>query len=275
LSSILNSKFAQKYFTEQNFDKCFEALVILVIGYIIIRVLIRIERHALEKSDLDPVNYVLVIRATRIVLWLMLIMVILPTIGISTAPLVTLVGTIGVAVALALKDSLSNVASGIIMVFTKPFVKGDVIKIGGTTGVVDYIDMLSTRLHTFDNQVVIVPNKEITNSILINITKMDLHRVDVTFDISYESDIERAKELIQNIIKNSDLFLNEPAPIVGVNALGESGVKIDAFAWCRTEDRLDAKYFLQEEVKKQFDNAGIVIPFTTIEVRVDQVNENK
>jgi small conductance mechanosensitive channel len=271
----LNSKFARKYFTEQNFDKCFEALVILAVGYIIIRVLIHIERRALEKSDIDPVNYVLVVRATRIILWLMLIMVILPTLGISTAPLVTLVGTIGVAVALALKDSLSNVASGIIMVFTKPFVKGDVIEVDGITGVVDYIDMLSTRLHKFDNQVVIVPNKEITNSVLINITKMDLHRVDVTFEISYESDIDRAKALIEKIIEKSDLFLNEPAPVIGVNSLGESGVRIDAFAWCRTEDRLDAKYFFQEEVKKQFDNAGIVIPFTTIDVKIDRVDENK
>ncbi|MDD6155310.1 MAG: mechanosensitive ion channel [Eubacteriales bacterium] len=275
MAKIFKDGFLAKLDGEVILEKSLTALIILIVGYIFIRLVIMLERRAMKRSPIDPVNYVLVTRSTRIVLWLILVVSILPVLGISTAPIIAAMGTAGVAISLALRDSLSNVASGIIMVFTKPFTKGDVIQIDGITGVVDFIDILSTKLHTFDNNVVIVPNKQITNSILTNITKLDVHRVDLTFGISYDSDIDKAKSILREIIHDNEVFLEEPEPVIGVNELGDSAVMIACYVWCKTESRFNAAYFFREEAKKKFEEAGISIPFTTLDVNVSNVIDNK
>lgn len=150
--------------------------VTLAVGWIAIRILLRIEKKALERSKLDEVLHLFILKGTKITLWVVLIVAMLPKVGISPASLVAVLGAGGAAIALALKDSLSNVAGGIIILITKPFSRGDTIEIGEITGVVDNIDLLTTQLHTFDNKLITVPNGTVTNSVLINYSGADKRR---------------------------------------------------------------------------------------------------
>jgi small conductance mechanosensitive channel len=239
-----------------------------LIGWLIIAIIVKIERRMLKKSTLDDSVYVIVIRITKVVLWVLLVLTLLNYLGVSMGPFVTVLATAGAAIALALKDSLSNVAGGIILVFTKPFVKGDEVIIDGNDGVVDYIDILTTHLHTFDNKVIIVPNSKIVTTVVVNCSRMDVRRVDCQFGISYESDIDKAKDVIREVIRNGSLLLEEPEPVIGVSGQKTSQVVIDVLVWAKTEDRWSAKYYMEEEVKKAFDRNGISIPFDQMDVHI-------
>ena len=257
-------------FTAENgwalLEKFGEALLILVIGWIFIRIVRRIERKALEKSALDRSVHTLIMRTTGIVLWILLILTILSKLGVDMAPLVTALAAAGVAVALALRDSLSNVAGGIILLFTKPFVAGDEVEINGTTGIVDRIDLLTTHLHTYDNRDIIVPNGNVTTSMVINASRRELRRVSGEFIISYDSDIDQARDAIRQVVHEGPMLLEEPEPWICLKRHGERGLVFDVGIWCRTENRGEALIYMEEAIKKEFDRRGIRIPYPHIEV---------
>jgi len=255
-------------FNETVIQNLLIALAVLVIGWVIIEIIIHIEKRVLKKSQLDASVHILILKVTKITLWVLLILTLLSKFQINMAPFVAVLAAGGAAVALALKDSLGNVAGGIILLFTKPFVKGDEIELNGTVGVVDHIDILTTRLHTYDNRDIIVPNGTITTSIVINSTSRDIRRVDCKFNISYSSDIEAAKAILYDIAEKGPLLLTEPKPLIGVKAQEDSWIVLDMNVWCRTEDRLNVKYYLEETVKTRFDDAGIEIPYPQVDVHM-------
>lgn len=244
--------------------------VILIVGLIAIKLILRFERKILEKSTLDESVYLFVLRASKIALWVVLIIAVLPNIGVNPASLVTVLGAGGAAIALALKDSLGNVAGGILILINKPFAKGDTIELAGVTGVVDEIDLLTTQLHTFDNKIVTIPNGTITTSVLTNYSREDIRRVDCKFSISYDADIVQAKEILYNVAVCNPLVMNENGkePIIGVASHGDSGILLDLKVWCSTSDYFDVKYYLEENVKIAFDEAGIDIPYQTMDVHI-------
>ncbi|MFR7990449.1 MAG: mechanosensitive ion channel family protein [Anaerovoracaceae bacterium] len=242
--------------------------VTLAVGWIAIRILLRIEKKALERSKLDEVLHLFILKGTKITLWVVLIVAMLPKVGISPASLVAVLGAGGAAIALALKDSLSNVAGGIIILITKPFSRGDTIEIGEITGVVDNIDLLTTQLHTFDNKLITVPNGTVTNSVLINYSGADKRRVDCTFGISYETDISEAKGILARVAASHPEILNDPEPLIGVSSHGANAVQLDLKVWCSTESYYDVKYYLEEKVKLAFDEAGINIPYPQMDVHI-------
>ena len=240
----------------------------LAVGWMSIRILLRIEKKALERSKLDEVLHLFILKGTKITLWVVLIVAMLPKVGISPASLVAVLGAGGAAIALALKDSLSNVAGGIIILITKPFSRGDTIEIGEITGVVDNIDLLTTQLHTFDNKLITVPNGTVTNSVLINYSGADKRRVDCTFGISYETDISEAKGILARVAASHPEILNDPEPNIGVSSHGANAVQLDLKVWCSTESYYDVKYYLEEKVKLAFDEAGINIPYPQMDVHI-------
>jgi len=255
-------------FNETLIQSLLIAVLVLVVGWAIIEILVHLEKRLLKKSQLDPSVHILLLRVTKITLWTLLILTLLSKFQINMAPFVAVLAAGGAAIALALKDSLGNVAGGIILLFTKPFVKGDEIELNGTVGVVDHIDILTTRLHTYDNKDIIVPNGTITTSIVINSTSRDIRIVDCRFNISYDADIEKAKTVLHDIVEKGPLLLTEPKPLIGVKAQEDSYVVLDMNVWCRTEDRLDVKYYLEETVKTRFDEAGIEIPYPQVDVHM-------
>ena len=244
------------------------ALAILVIGLLAIKLVLRIEEKALSRTRLDKSVHKFVMTATRYTLYIILAVVILTSLKVPTAPLVTVLGACGAAVALALKDSLGNIASGIIILANKPFIRGDVIEVAGITGIVQSIDLLVTTLKTFDNKVITIPNGTITASVLVNYSREEKRRVDLTFTVSYDSDIAKAKDVLLAVAESNPDIFRDPVPIIGVAEHQGSGILLDLKVWCETSKYYDVRYYLEEQVKLAFDEANITIPYPQMDVRV-------
>lgn len=244
------------------------AVLILLIGLIIIKLVLRFLKKILNKSNLDEAVHLFVLRGTKMALWIIIIIAVLSKMGVNPASMVTVLGAGGAAIALALKDSLGNVAGGILILINKPFGKGDTIEMNGVTGVVDGIDLMTTKLHTADNKVVTIPNGTITTSVLTNYSREKVRRVDCQFSISYDADLTQAKEILYNVAICNENILQEPEFIIGVAEQDDSGILLDLKVWCSTEAYFDVKYYLEENVKIAFDEAGIEIPYRTMSIHM-------
>lgn len=244
------------------------ALGIILAGYILISILCRIIRKALQRSKLDEALHTFILNCVKIVLWVMVFFTAMNYVGIPISAFLTALGAAGVAVALALKDSLSNFAGGILIIFSKPFKRGDYIEDYQTAGKVEKIDLLYTTLITFDNKVITIPNGKLTNSTIVNYSRLDTRRVDCVFCVSYQDDLEKVKDVLQTVIESNPLIFEDPAPIIAVTGQKDWSIDFDLKAWCKTEDYWDVYYYLQEQVKYAFDEAGITIPFPQMEVRL-------
>lgn len=244
------------------------AVVVFAVGMVLIKLALKITEKALGKTRLDKSVHKFVMTATKYTLYIILAVVILTSLKVPTAPLVTVLGACGAAVALALKDSLGNIASGIIILANKPFIRGDVIEVTGITGIVQSIDLLVTTLKTYDNKVITIPNGTITASVLVNYSREEKRRVDLTFTISYDSDIAKAKDVLLAVAEsNSDIFA-DPAPVIGVAEHQDSAILLDLKVWCENSRYYDVRYYLEEQVKLAFDEANITIPYPQMDVRV-------
>lgn len=246
------------------------AVLILIVGIIAIKIIIYVTKRLLLNSKLDCALHAFVLMAMKIVLWITLIIIILSALNVPTVPLVTLLGAAGAAIALALRDSLSNVAAGLIILFSKPILKGEIIEIEEKSmlGVVDAIDLMATHLHTLDNKKITVPNSLIINSVVLNYSREGKRRVDCIATVSYDADLKRTKKLLKDTVSSCPEVIKSEEIIVGVNSLAESAVILDVKAWCRTEDYFVVKYYLEENIKRALDEAGIEIPYAKLDVNI-------
>ena len=246
------------------------AIVILIIGLILIKIILGIAAKALHKTKLDPSIHKFILSALKAALYVILLVIILSSLKVPTAPLVTVLGAMGAALALGLQGSLSNVAAGILILVNQPFKKGDLVDTNGYQGIVDAIDITCTTIQTVDNRTVILPNSTVLGSAIVNNTAEKMRRVDVSYGIAYSADIARAKEVICEVCKKNQYVLDEPAVFVGVGEHGENAVILDLRCWVETANYLPARYELQEQVKLAFDEAGIQIPFHQVDVHLDK-----
>ena len=199
---------------------------------------------------------------------IVLITMCLGVLGIQVHTIVAVIGAAGAAIALALKDSLANIAGGVMIILTKPFSKDDLIDIGDVSGKVHHIDLFLTTLKTYDNKTITIPNGIVNTSVLVNHSQEEKRRVDCTFGIGYDDDIEHAKEIMRKVCDDNPLILTDPQPLIGVANHGESSVDMDLKAWCLTEHYWDVKYYLEEHIKVAFDENGIQIPFPQMDVHI-------
>lgn len=248
--------------------KIIAVAAVLIIGFITIKIINGVLKKALSRSRLDEVLHKFILNCTKVVLLILLVLIVLSVLGISMAPFVTVLGTCGAAVALALKDSLSNFAGGILIMINKPFGKGDFIEVGGVSGKVHEIDLMSSKLVTLDNKIITIPNGRLSTDTVINYSDQTTRRVDCVFGIGYGSDIRQAKEIIAKVIAESPMFIDDPAPVIGVKDLDDSAVLIEALAWCANSDYNAARYYLKEQVKIELDKAGVDIPFPQVTVHM-------
>ncbi|MCL1982476.1 MAG: mechanosensitive ion channel family protein [Clostridiales bacterium] len=230
---------------------------ILLLGWAAVKIISKTLTKTLKKTALDPTLHKFINNITVTVCWIVLIGVALPVVGVSLSAFLTMLGVAGAAIALALKDSLGNIAGGIIVIVSKPFKKGDIVETGGATGKVDEIGLLFTTLLTADNKIVYIPNGKLSTSTITNCSSERNRRVDCRFGIGSASSISKAKEVLAVIAEQSDLILKDPAPVIGIAEHSEGIVFIDMKVWCRTGDSVDVRYFLEENVKIAFDEAGI------------------
>ena len=241
---------------------------IVIIGLFLIKLILAFFKRTLKKTTLDESMHVFILNAIKIILYILLIVVILGYMNVPTAPLVTVLGAGGAAIALALKDSLGNIAGGIIILANKLFKKGDVIEVAGEEGIVESTDLFVTTLKTYDNKVVTVPNGTVTTSVIVNYSNQEKRRVDCTFGVSYDTDIAKAKDVLLAVAESCPEVLKEPDIFVAVKAHDSSAILIDLRVWCKTDDYYVVKAFLMEQVILAFDEANITIPYPQMDVRV-------
>ncbi|WP_051280316.1 mechanosensitive ion channel family protein [Anaerovorax odorimutans] len=242
--------------------------LILIVGYIAIKIVCKIVKKALVKSGLDEVIHTFIINCIKVILWIVVLITALSKMGIPPTAFLTVLGAAGIAVALALQNSLSNFAGGILIICTKPYRKGDYIEDYETAGKVEKIDLLYTTLITFDNKIITIPNGKLANSTVVNYSKAENRRVDCNFQISYGDDIDKAKDILRSVaVSNYKVFKDEDI-VIGVSGHNDSSIGIDLKVWCKTEDYWDVKYYLEEKVKLAFDEAGISIPFPQLDVNL-------
>jgi small conductance mechanosensitive channel len=177
--------------------------------------------------------------------------------GIKTTSFVAILGAAGLAIGLALKDSLANFAAGVMLILFRPFKVGDVISAGGVTGVVHAIDIFSTIMITGDNQKIIVPNSAITKGVITNINAESTRRVDLTIKIGHQNDLHQAKRLLHELVQAEKRILATPAPVIAVAELGEFGIQMVVRPWVSTSDYWDVRFDLTEKIKLAFDEQGI------------------
>ena len=245
-------------------------ILIIVIGIAVIRILVVIVRRFMKKSQhLDDVLNSFVINAVKVLCGIVLIAMCLDTLGVNISTIVAVLGAAGAAIALALKDSLANVAGGLMVIITRPFNKGDLVRIGEYRGRVQEIDLFLTTLRTLNYEIITIPNGLVNTSILVNESREDIRRVDLTFGISYDSDVARAREVLREVCRKSDLVLDDREPVIGVKVNDDSAVVLDLMAWCRTSDYFDATYYLLEQARLELEAAGIKIPYPHMVVQME------
>ena len=248
----------------------FKMLIVLIAGHILIRILLRIVKRALNKSKFDKALDKFILRLLNIVLHILIILSALNAIGVSTTGALAALSAAAAAVALALKDSLNNVAGGILLLIAPRFNTGDYIAAGGDEGVVMDVDLLHTLIRTVDGKQVSIPNGALINSHIINYSREPSRRVDITFQIAYDNDAEKAKSIILEQISCHPLILSTPekAPFVRVHSYGESSVNIVSRAWCDNANYWTVYFDLIEKVRTEFDKNGINIPFNQLDVHI-------
>ena len=260
------SKAALEYTKTQGPRLLFRVLlvVLILVGFAYLSVLVRKGLTRAMKSSKVTLSHLLkamIVSTAKNLVFLIGLLFALSQLGISIGPLLAGLGIAGFIIGFALQDTLSNFASGLMILVYRPFDVGDFVDAGGVRGRVDRMSLVNTTFKTLDNQVIIVPNNMIWQQGITNITAQRTRRVDLTFGISYSDDIDKAKEILWDVVRNYDGILEEPEPNIRVNALGESSVDLICRPWVRTDDYWDTYWNLTEIVKKRFDEEGITIPF--------------
>ncbi|MDD3007497.1 MAG: mechanosensitive ion channel [Arcobacter sp.] len=238
------------------------ALLIFVIGKWAVNKVVKLLGKVLRK--VKGMDETLIKFLENIVYYALMIVVILTALGklgVETTSFLAILGAAGLAIGLALKDSLGNFASGVMIILFKPFKVGDFVTAGGVTGSVSEVGIFNSVFITGDNQKIIVPNSAITSSSITNVNAFDTRRVDLVVGISYDDDIKKTKEILTNILNSNEKVLIEKGITVAVSELADSSVNFVVRAWVNTPDYWDAKFGLTESIKITFDKEGITIPY--------------
>ncbi len=257
------------------FLKGLAALVLFIVGKWFARKITAVFVNVLEKQGVDVT---LVKFLEGIVYYALLISVIIAAVGqlgVKTTSFLAVLGAASLATGLALKDSLANFSSGVMLILFRPFKVGDVVIVAGETGTVEHISVFSTVLNTADNQRKIIPNGGISNGIITNITANPTRRVSLLIGIGYDDDIRLAKETLESLVAADSRILSSPAPFIAVSELGDSSVNIAVRPWVATEDYWDVHFSLIEKIKLTFDEKGISFPYPQHDVHLHKESKKK
>jgi len=244
-------------------------LLLLLVGKFIVSVISKVVNKALKKVDrVSDLLRKFAVDTVRKVLWVIVLMIALPRIGIDVAPLIAGLGVAGFVIGFAFQESLGNLASGVMILLNQPFKNGDFVDCGGHTGVVRELNLMATTMTTPDNKKIIIPNKSVWGGSIVNFSALDTRRVDLTFGIGYKSDIAKAKETLGRILSENEKILKDPAPVVEVVELADSSVNFVCRPWCATADYWTVYFEVTRKVKEEFDKVGLEIPFPQRDVHI-------
>ncbi len=251
----------------ENGGMLLRAILILVIGIIVINIVLAAIKKGLKKqSKIDPIMIPYIRSSIKVILYLVLFLWVASELGFSMTSLVTLLGVVGLAVSLALQNSLSNMINGIFIMLSKPFARGEFVSIDGVDGTVQSIGLIYTKLKTIDKQV-LIPNSDVANAKIFDLSVLPERRQDIAFTVSHDSDIDHVRSVVLAVVKDAgELSKTEPEPAVVVTNLSTNGIEMVARVWVTPENYWPFRNYIFEALKKAFDREGIVIPRSLIDV---------
>lgn len=243
------------------------ALVVFIVGKWVAGALTNlIERLMLKR--LDPMVAGFLANMIRVLFLAVVVVAALDQLGVETTSIIAILGAAGLAVGLALKDSLGNLAAGVMLVIFRPFTVGHFVEAAGVSGNVKKISIFNTLLTTPDNKQIVVPNGAIMGGNIINYSAMPVRRVDMKFGVSYSADLSEVKKVLESVIAQDERVLSDPAPVIAVAELADSSVNLHVRPWVNSENYWVVLWDTTERVKKAFDEAGISIPFPQMDVHM-------
>jgi small conductance mechanosensitive channel len=247
------------------------AIAILLFGRIIVGFLTGIVRRLMLKAKIDETLTRFVTGLTKGLLMTFVFIAAVSALGVETTSLIAVLGAAGLAIGLALQASLSNFASGVMLIIFRPFKRGDYVEAGGVSGTVEEVAIFNTVLKTPDNRKVIVPNGDIVGGAITNYSAHETRRIDLVFGIGYDDDLRKAKATLERLVGEDSRILTDPAPTVAVSELADSSVNLACRPWVKSADYWDVRGDLIEKVKLTFDAEGISIPFPQQDVHMHTV----
>ena len=247
------------------------SIIIFFIGKKLIGFLLKLLDKFLAKTSIDVGVAKFLSSAARTCMYAILIFMIVGQLGVNTASIVTVMGAAGLAISMSLQGSLANVAGGILILLMKPFRVGDYVMTSFGDGTVQAIGLVYTTITTVDNRVLTIPNGTLANSAVTDASMMPERRLDISVGISYDSDIRKAKEIMEEVYRSCPAVIVDKGINVHVSSLGDSAVVIEAFGWVPGSEYLSSKWYVTEEIKLRFDEGGIKIPYPQMDVHLDTV----
>ena len=253
---------------ESSLPKITAALIILVIGWWLSNQAVKIMYKGMMRSKADTGIVTFISSLTRSILKIIVCITAAAELGMNVSSIIAALGAAGLTIGLALKDSMSNIANGAQIIFTKPFRVGDYLQIDGVEGTVERIEIIFTSLKTYDNKEIVIPNSKITSSVITNYTSMETRRLSLNYQVGYEEDVTLVKKVINDIVKSNSLVLTEPEPLVVIEEYGNGTLTVSAKVWCKTDDYWDLYYEMQEKIKTAFEKEGIKGPHQSLNLNV-------
>jgi small conductance mechanosensitive channel len=250
------------------------AIITLLVGLWLIKTFTKSLRKAFEKRDVEQSLSKFLLSLINVTLKILLVISVISMVGVQMTSFIALLGAAGLAVGMALSGTLQNFAGGVVILMLKPFKVGEFVEAQGHMGTVEEIQIFSTVLKTPANQVIFIPNGGLSTSSVTNYSRENTRRMDLTFGIGYQDDIDKARKIIQDSIKDDDRILNEPAePMIAVQNLNDSSVDLLLRLWLSNDDYWDFYWEIREKIKKAFDREGITIPYPQTDVHLHQVDK--
>ena len=246
------------------------AVLIYVVGKWLSNRLVHLIDKVMVKRQVDDVLRQFISGILGTLFTFIVALIALEKVGVDTTSLLALLGAAGLAIGLALKDSLSNFASGVMLIMFKPFNAGDFVEAGGSSGVVEKIGMFTTQMRTGDNREINVPNANIYSGTIVNYSAKPTRRIDLVIGIGYEDDLKKARDILQRVIDAEPLVLKDPAAVIAVSELADSSVNFVVRPWVKSGDYWVVRWQLIEQIKLSFDAEGISIPYPQQDVHMHQ-----
>lgn len=246
------------------------AIIIFVVGKWLTKLIVKSVKQVMIRSNLDQVLVNFLGSMLKAALMVVVIVAALDQLGVDTKSVLAIFAAAGLAVGLALKDSLSNFAAGVMIVLFKPFKIGDFIEAAGISGVVEKTGIFNTIMRTGDNREINVPNSKIYGDVITNFSARDTRRIDLVVGIGYDDNIKAARDILENILQNESRILEDPAPVILVSELGASSVDLAVRPWVNSADYWNVRSDLLETIKSEFDAKGISIPYPQTDVHLFQ-----
>ncbi len=250
--------------------KVIGAILTLIIGFWVVRRISNMVSRMLQKRKMDETIRPFLVSLVDTGLKIMVLLAVASMFGIDVTSFIAIFTALAFAIGMALQGSLGHFASGVLLLIFKPYKVGDLVSLSGETGVVESIQIFNTLLRTPDNKRIIVPNGVITSSIITNISGQGTIRVDMTFGIGYEDDIDKARNIIREVAGNCPHILQDPPMDIFVSELADSSVNFAVRPWCKSEHYWDVYFYMHENIKKAFDEQGISIPYPQMDVHLDK-----